>query len=91
MLATKIKMKPNCGDSNDLTEIDSIYVTGCSNEGFFKKAVLHDYVNEHPKSIQVSIKPFPCLVAATSANGEKYVRSEANGTTRDNLLNLPRE
>ena len=42
-----------------------------------------------PKSIQVNI--FPYLVPMTSRLGEKYVRSEANNTTEDNLLKLPRE
>lgn len=91
MKATKIKMKPGCGTSNNLTEIDSIYVTGCTNEQFFKKESLHDYLKKNPNSIQVNIYPYPNLIPATSANNEKYVKSASNNTTKDNLLKLPRE
>jgi len=91
MKATKIKMKPGCGTSNTLTEIDEIYLTGCDNPGYFKKAVIHDYLQENPGTIQVNIYPYPNCVPASSANGEKYVKSVSNNTTRDNLLNLPRE
>ena len=62
-----------------------------ANPGFFKKSVIHDYVKEHPSSIQVKIYPYPDVVPATSINGEKYVRSSPNGSERDNLLSLPRE
>lgn len=91
MRATKIRMKPGCGTSNNLLEIDSIYLTGCNNEGFFTKAVVHDYVKENPGSIQVNISPYPNVVHAISVNGEKYVKSTPDYTTKDNLLNLPRE
>jgi hypothetical protein len=91
MRATKIRMKPGCGTSNNLLEIDSIYLTGCDNEGFFTKAVVHDYVKENPGSIQVNISPYPNVVHAISVNGEKYVKSTPDYTTKDNLLNLPRE
>lgn len=91
MKAVKIKMKNGCRDSNNLTEIDEIYITGCSNPGYFKKAVLHDYVKENPGSIQVDIWPYPDVVDAVSSNGEKYVRSKANAYGHDNLLSLPRE
>lgn len=91
MKATKIKMKSGCGTSNNLLEIDSIYVTGCNNEGYFKKSTLHDYVRDNPGSIQVNIYPYPNLISAISSNGEKYVKSSNDYTTKDNLLNLPRE
>ncbi|SHJ31648.1 Protein of unknown function [Clostridium amylolyticum] len=91
MKATKIKMKPGCGTSNNLLEIDSIYLTGCTEDGFYKKSSVHDYVKANPKSIQVNISPYPYLIDAISTNGEKYVKSSSNNTTNDNLLNLPRE
>lgn len=90
MLATKILMKTSCAYSNNVQEIDQIYVSGCDNPSYFKKELLHDYVIAHPKSIQVNISPFPYLVAKTSKNGEKYVASEPNDTPNDNLLKLPR-
>lgn len=90
MRATMIKMKPGCGASNNLQEIDSIYITGYPFDRFAKKGEVYDYLCQHPKTVQVNIYPYPYLLPALSASGEKYVRSEANGTSRDNLLNLPR-
>lgn len=90
MKASKIKMKPGCYTSNNLVEIDEIFITGCDKEGFFKKEVLHDYLLKNLCSIQVNIAPFPDLFPVVSSNNEKYVRSEPNSTTRDNLLSLPR-
>jgi len=90
MYATKIKMQQGCYSSQSLTEIDEIYIEGCDNPGYFKKAVLHDYVKEHPGSIQVKISPYPNVIPATSSRGEKYVRSTPNDYTHDNLLDLPR-
>ena len=91
MKATKIKMKNGCRYSNNLTEIDEIYITGCTNPGYFKKAAVHDYVKANRGSIQVNIWPYPDVVDAVSANGEKYVRSASNAFGHDNLLSLPRE
>ena len=91
MKATKLKMKAGCGTSNNLLEIDSIYITGCTNEGYFKKSNIHDFVKDNPGSIQVDIYPYPNLIQAISSNGEKYAKSSNNNTTKDNLLNLPRE
>lgn len=90
MYSTKIKMQPGCAQSNSTQEIAEIYIEGCDNPGFFKKATLHDYLKEHPNSIKVNISPYPYVVPATSSKGEKYVRSEPNDTPYDNLLKLPR-
>lgn len=90
MRAIKIKMKTGCEKSNKTTEISKIYLTDCTNPGFFTKAVLYDYLKKYPGSIQVNISPYPNLIPALSSNGEKYVRSEPNDTPNDNLLKLPR-
>lgn len=90
MKATKIKMKSGCGTSNNLLEIDSIYLTGLDKEAFYTKAAIHDYLKENPGSIQVNISPYPNVIHALSINNEKYVKSTPDGTTKDNLLNLPR-
>lgn len=90
MIATKIKMKTGCEYSAKVTEISEIYIEGCTNPGFFPKSTLHDFVKSNPGSIQVNIYPYPNLIAALSANREKYVRSEPNDTPNDNLLKLPR-
>lgn len=91
MFARKIKMLPNCYYSDNLLEIDEIYVDGCSNPGFFKKAILYDFLTENPGAIEVGIFPYPDVIPALSSRGEKYVRSSPNGSTKDNLLSLPRE
>lgn len=91
MYATKIKMRQGCRNSMNLLEIDEIYVEGCTKPGFFKKETLHDYVKEHPGTIQVKIHPYPNLLPAVSTRREKYVRSAPNGQEHDNLLSLPRE
>ena len=91
MYATKIKMKQGCYYSQDLTEIDEVYIEDCRTPGFYKKSVLHDHIKEYPGSIQVKIYPFPTIIPAVSIYGEKYVKSTPNSTLRDNLLSLPRE
>lgn len=91
MKATKIKMKPGCGYSNSLVEIDQIYLEGCQKDGYYYKSSLHDFLKENPNSIQVNIYPYPNLQPMISQNNEKYVRSEPDYTGKDNLLKLPRE
>ncbi len=90
MYATKIKMKSGSDNSNQLTEIDKVYLEGCTEPGFYKKEVLHDYLKKYPGSIKVKRYPFPELIPAISSNGEKYVRSSPNDYQKDNLLELPR-
>lgn len=90
MKATHIKMKPGSYYSQSLLEIDEIYIDGNGVSGFFKKAIIYDYLKQYPGAIQVNIWPYPNLVPALSSQGEKYVRSSPNGSTHDNLLSLPR-
>ena len=91
MKAIKIHMNTGCERSNNEIDINSIYLIGCNNPGWFKKEVLHDYLKDHPNSIQVDRYPYPHLIPAVSSNDEKYVRSEPDEYKRDNLLSLPRE
>ena len=91
MRVTKIKMKPGCYFSSNLAEIDQLFIVGCKNPGYYKKAVVHDHVKAHPGSITVDRAPFPAVIPAISITNEKYVRSSPNGYTHDNLLDLPRE
>ena len=51
----------------------------------------HYHLIKYPKSITVKNEYGPYVIPATSSNGEKYVKSAPNSTTRDNLLYLPRE
>lgn len=91
MKATKLLMKSGCKASNNLEEIDSIYITGCKDEQFYKKESLYDYLKDNPNTIQVDIYPYPNIIPALSSKNEKYVKSTSNNTTMDNLLSLPRE
>jgi hypothetical protein len=93
MRATKIKMKAGCGTSNNLLEIDCIYLTGTTKNGFYTKASVYDYLIKNPGGIQVDILPYPILIPMISPapNYEKYVKSTPNSITGDNLLSLPRE
>ena len=90
MYAKKIKMEQWSTAPYYPRDIAEVYVDGCDNPGFYPKATLHNYLKDHPHSIKVDIAPYPYIVPATSVNGEKYVRSEPNDTTNDNLLKLPR-
>ncbi len=90
MFATRIKMKSGCLYSQNVTEIDKIYVEDCAEPDFYDKAELHDYLKGHPGSIKVKIWPYPDLVPAVSMYGEKFVKSVANNYSHDNLLDLPR-
>lgn len=90
MYATKIKMCLGCNGSNNCQDIDSIYLEGNDTNQFYKKASIYDHLKKYPNSIKVNIFPYPNLLPVLSSKGEKYVRSEPNDTTNDNLLKLPR-
>lgn len=89
MYATKIKMRSGCAHSKELLEIDEIYIDSWA--GYFKKEYLHDYLKDHPGTIQVKISPYQDLIPAVSSRGEKYVRSSPDGSRQDDLLDLPQE
>ena len=91
MKAIKIKMKQGCNSSNNLTEIDKIYLERCKEDGYYYKSAIYDFLKKNPNSIQVNIYPYPNLQPLISQNGEKYVRSEPDYTGKDNFLKLPRE
>lgn len=91
MLATKIRMRQGFTNSQDLLDIDSIYLDGCEGPGFFKKEAIHDYLTICPNTIHVGIPPYPALIPAINSLDEKYVKSTPNDTVSDNLLSLPRE
>ena len=90
--AKRIKMKQGCRYSQNLLEIDMIYLEGeVDFPGYYKKEIIHDFLKENPGTIAVWRNPYPSIIPARSSRGEKYVRSSPNGFTRDNLLDLPRE
>ena len=86
--ASKIKMKYGCRYSQNLMEIDQIYIDSC---GWYKKEDLYDHLKEYPKTIAVKIFPYPCLMPMISIHREKYVRTNPDIYKHDDLLDLPRE
>ena len=88
LYAEKIKMVKGKEETNNLLEIDEIYV---SSIGWEKKSYYYDYLDKKPSSIAVNIYPYPLLVKQLSSNNEKFVKSQPNSLGFDNLLNLPRE
>lgn len=88
--ATKIKMHDGYEKSNSVLEIKEIYLVGVKRDGFYSKESVHNFIVKNPSmDIRVDIYPYPKLIAATRDN-KKYVRSEANLSTNDNLLKLSR-
>jgi hypothetical protein len=90
MYATKIHMQQGCENSQNLLEIESVYVEGCNNPGLFSKGVLYDHLKANPGTIKVNVAPYPDVIPELSIYKEKYVKSTPNATQRDNLLSLPR-
>ena len=89
MKAIKIKMKRNCGNSGNVQDIDSIYIDQTST--YWKKSEDYDYQQKYPKTITVNISPYPYLNPAVRSQGEKYLPSVANSTSKDNLMMIQRE
>ena len=85
--AEKIKMIRGKENSNELLEIDEIYVSGI---GWRSKAYYYDYLTIYPNTLAANIYPCPKLVKQISPNNEKFVKSEPDKYGFDNLLNLPR-
>ena len=54
MKATRIKMKPGCANSTKTTEIDQIYIEGCTNPGYYKKADVYDHLKSHPTAFMLA-------------------------------------
>lgn len=90
MYVTKIRMQNGCNYSNNLLEIDSLYIEDDSELGFYKKEVIYNFLKENPGTIKVKRYPYPDVIPAESIKGEKYVRSYPNSYLYDNLLDLPR-
>ena len=85
-------MKSGFYYSDSQVEIDQIYLYGSvKTEGWYDKAVIYDFIKYNNGVVKVNINPYPELIPAVSQNGEKYVKSGANDTYKDNLMSLPRE
>lgn len=80
------RMKTNNQFETNLLEIDELFLDG---QGWYKKEILYDFLVNNPKTIKVKNCNGPFVLPAKSIYGEKYVRSEPNTATFDNLLELP--
>ena len=87
---TKIRMKYGCASSSKLTEIEQLYISGKHFEGWYTTQEIYDYLLDSPGTIFVNIEPYPELLPAVNASGEKYVKSDQNRSRPDQLLSLPR-
>lgn len=83
-------MKPSCGSSNNLTEIDRIHLEVCQENEYYSESSIYDLLKNNPNTIQVNIYHYPDLQPMLSQNSKKYVRYEPNYTGRNNLLKLSR-
>lgn len=83
-------MRYGCYYSDDVLEIDSVYIENYNNSGLYSKEDVHDYLIKNPNTIKVGRYPYPEVVPALSVNGEKYIKSIPDNTDKDNLLSLPR-
>lgn len=91
ILATKIRMKTNCYNSQKLEEIADIKLEGdLSNPGWFSKESVHDFIKDRHGKVNVNIYPYPKLIEVTTPT-DRYVKSSPNIYGHDNLLKLPRE
>lgn len=68
-------MKPGCANPPKTAEVDQIYIEGCTNPGYYKKADVYDHLKSHPNSIYVDISPYPDLVPALSSKLRKICSS----------------
>jgi hypothetical protein len=89
----KIKMNDGHKQSNDLLDIDQLYLDGKGSLAgtWHTKAYLYDYLKINPGSIQISIDPKPFIMPMLSDKGEKYIKSSVDLKKKDYLLSLPRE
>lgn len=75
MKITKIRMNTSKETSNHCIDIKELYIPDCSRPGWYSKASVYDAIKKGVK-IHVDRYTYPECVAAESASGEKYVRSE---------------
>ncbi len=89
--AVAIHMCYGCEVSNNLLEIESIYVESNGAISVYKKSDLYDFLIKYPRTVKVNVSPYPDVIPCLSVNYEKYVKSTPNAYQRDNLLSLPRK
>lgn len=89
-IATAIQMRTGYRYSDDLLEIDKIYLESQTDTNWYAKEAIHDWLKQNPGEVLVKDYSGPKVVPCISKYGEKYVRSEPNNTEKDNLLSLPR-
>lgn len=91
LYVNKIKMISGCDNSFKQEEIDQLHLIGNTiNPGWLKKEDVHDFIKNKNGIVKVGTYPYPELIPAISPKGEKYVKSVADNTQRDNLMYLPR-
>jgi len=84
-------MRMGCFNSDNLLEIDQLYLESATDIGWYKKEAIHNWLKNNPGEITSKSSCGPKLIPCVSKYGEKYVKSEPNNSTKDNLLELPRK
>ncbi len=90
LFVTKIKMIKN---QNYLENISELLIFDDSNNSseWYKRQDIYNYVNKGG-IIRVNIDPsYNKLVSVKNQYGTEYVRSSPNNSTKDDLLDLPKE
>ena len=89
LIATAIHMQILCNHSVNPLEIKSIYIDRL---GWRSKEFLHDFITNNSSRYVIRVRNIngPKLIASKSKHGEKFVKSEPNNLTIDNLFTLPK-
>lgn len=88
--ATKIRLKSGAS-GDDERSIAQIYLTNTTDDRFYDVQVVINTLND---GTEITVAGYPDTyleVVHENNNTSDYVRSQANGTKNDNLLNLPQE
>lgn len=89
--ATKIRLKSDAS-GDDERSIAQIYLTNTTDDRFYD---VQTVINTLNNGTEISVSGYPDtyleVVHENNNNTSDYVRSQANGTKNDNLLNLPQE
>lgn len=85
IIVEKIKVHKEQG----MPIIDLLYVRGEGLDGYIGKEVLYDITKDRPGAVRTGQYPYPIVLPAKSARGQKYVRSKPDRASTGNLSQLP--
>lgn len=90
MVAVKLLMKKETGNSNNPKDIKGIAISNGEMCNVYSVADLYVYLKENP-SIKIYVKDSNSyLIPVRATNGDMYIRSIPNSNMIDSLMKLPR-